>query len=92
MKNSKFRIIDQQMNVAHHLKKNFYLGTLGSFGCVCTSRDVLTNIRSLSMNLDRSKNLSTNPSPRKKRTKEMLQKELIILGDIGNLHKSSCNL
>jgi hypothetical protein len=28
------------------------------------------------MNLDRSKNLSTNPSPRKERTKEMLQKEL----------------
>jgi hypothetical protein len=45
MKNTKFRIIDQQMNATHHLKKNFYLGTLGSFGCVCTSRDVLTNIR-----------------------------------------------
>jgi hypothetical protein len=27
------------------LEKKNYLGTLGSFGYVCTSRDVLTNIR-----------------------------------------------
>jgi hypothetical protein len=76
VKNTKFRIIDQKLNATHHLKKNFYLRTLGSFGYVCTSRDVLTNTRRFKDEL-RSKILSTNPSPRKESRKKMLEKELI---------------
>jgi len=39
MKNSKFRIINQNRNVIYHvqsLKNNFYLGAFGSFDCVFT--------------------------------------------------------